>query len=467
MKVALIRPPTLQGDLIKAGFVQHPINILYLASMLKKYGHDVELFDHEVEEFSVDKIREFSPNIVGVTAITPRIEKANEIIKAIKAAMPVVGIVGGPHPTALPKETLEEFRDIDICVTGEGEYSLLEICEALEKGGELSGIKGIAFRDNGRIVVNERRPPIANLDDLPFPDRDLLKHSLYKGASTPGFSRHFLNITEIYTSRGCPFSCIFCAAWETHGRAVRYRSIDNLIEEMKQCIEKYKINHFTIDDDNFTLRKNRVLEFCEKVKGMNITWDCDSRVTIDKETVDAMARAGCKKISFGVESGSPRVLQLNRKSITLDQVRNAIKLAKDAGMQITAFYMIGSHPDETLEDIELTKKLIRETEPDYITASIAIPFPGTELYNIMEKNNLILEKKWSNFAFFNTKPTWKTFHFSPDDLVSIQNDMLKWFYMRPSYILRRIGKIRSYGELSYWAGSGIALLKYLFLRKHA
>jgi len=461
MKVALIRCPSSQGELTKTSLSQHPINLLYIAAYVIKHGHNVKIFDYEVENFDIEKIIEFNPNIVGITAMTPLIKKASEIAKDIKTRIKTIVVVGGNHVTALPKETLEEFPVFDIGVIGEGEETLKEICD----GKLLKDILGIVYRNGDKIIVNNRRPPIHNLDSLPFPARDLIDMKKYKGASTPGLSREFLNITELFINRGCNWNlCTFCASKLTHQK-FRMRSIDNVIEEMNECIKKYGINHFTIDDDTLTTSKERTLEFCEKVKELNITWDCDSRVTVDKEVLQAMKDAGCKKIAFGVESGSRQILQKIKKGITTQQIKNTFKWCKEVGIETSAFFMIGAHPDETYEDLEETNKLIKEIKPDFITASIAVPYPGTELRKQMAEKNLISNNNWEEYALYNTLPRWRTTNFTSEELLKIQQDMIKSFYMRPSYMIKRLLKIRSFGEFKYWLKAFGGVKKTIFKNK--
>jgi anaerobic magnesium-protoporphyrin IX monomethyl ester cyclase len=458
MKLLLIRPPSSQGELTKTSLSQHPINLLYLASYARKFGHDVMVYDMEVENYEFEKLM-FIPDVIGITAMTPLIKNASDIAIELKQLFPKAKIVvGGNHISAMPEETLKEFTAFDIGVIGEGEETIKEICDGLP----LESIKGIAYRKNDKIIINERRPPICNLDSLPYPARDLIDMNKYKGASTPGFSREFLRITEIYANRGCNWGlCTFCCSMKMHEK-FRERSIDNIIGEMKECIEKYDINHFTIEDDTLTTSKERTLEFCKKANDLKVRWDCDSRVTIDKEMIQAMKDAGCKKIAFGVESGSQRVLQLVKKGITVKQIKDCFKACHEVGIETSAFFMIGSHPDETKEDLEETKKLIKEIKPDFITASIAVPYPGSEIRNQMLERNLVFGNNWDEYALYNTLPCWKTTNFSSAELVGIQKDMVNNFYMKPSYVFKRITKIKSIGELKYWLKAFGGVRKTIF-----
>ena len=446
MKILLIRPSSSQEELKKTSLCSHPINLLYLAAYIRKFGHEVQILDLEVEDMHGVDLN-FHPDIIGITAMTPLINKAAEIAKEMKMLYQAIIIVGGNHVTSMPGETMKEFPIFDIGIVGEGEETLREICD----GVSLQDVLGIVYREKDKVIVNQRRPPICSLDDLPFPARDLIDMKKYRGASSPGLSREFLTITEIYVNRGCNWGlCTFCASMKTHQK-FRMRSIDNVIAEMKECIEKYKINHFTIDDDTFTTDKKRVMEFCEKVKPLNIKWDADTRVNnVDREMLQAMKNAGCKKLSFGVESGSQRILQLIKKGITIKQIKDAFNMCHEIGIETAAYFMVGAHPDETYEDVKETKKLIKEIKAGFITASIGVPYPGTELRQQMEERNLIFNNDWSNYLSYKIVPTWRTTNFSPEDLLRIQKEILNSFYMNPAYLVKRFFKIRSFGEFKYW-----------------
>ena len=457
--VLLIRTPSSQGELTKTSLSQHPINLLYLAAYIRQYGHKVKILDLEVESLDLKKISDINPDVVGITAMTPLIKKASKIATKIKSFLEnkAIFVIGGNHATALPSETLKEFPVFDIAVVGEGEQTLKEICD----GRRFKDTLGIAYRDKKGVLVNKRRPLIENLDSLPFPARDLIDLKKYRGASTPGLSREFLNITELYINRGCNWGlCTFCASMLMHCK-FRMRSIDNVMKEIEECINKYGINHFTVDDDTLTTSKERTLEFCRKIKKYRVGWDCDSRVTIDKEVILAMKDAGCKKIAFGVESGSPRILGLIKKGISISQIENVFDWCREAGLESSAFFIIGSHPDETWKDLDATKRLIKKIKPDFITASIVVPYPGTEVRTQMLEKTLVYSNDWSTYAIYNSLPTWRTTNFSSEDLIKIQRDMTKSFYMRPAYILKRMLKIRSFNEIKYWARAFVGVRKLI------
>lgn len=471
--IILIRPPSQLGILTSIASNQHPINLLYIASsLIEKGGYKVEIWDFEINNLTKEKIynkiSKIKPDIVGISCMTPLMISANEIAKSVKKASPKTEIVvGGSHPSALPIETLKEFKNFDIVIIGEGEETFLELANRISRGKSLKGVKGIAYRKNKKIILEKPRPLTYNLDSIPFPARELLDLEAYRGAGRPGLSHRVMRITQIFTSRGCPYQCIFCATHITHPGRIRFRSVKNILEEIKECKEKLSINHFTIHDDTFNLIPERVKELCKGLKELGITWDCDTRVNmVDRESIKMMAMSGCIRIAFGVESGSPRILKLIKKGITIPEVINAFKWAKESGIQTSAYFMICSHPSETIEEIRMTKRLIRKIEPDFANVGISCPYPGTELRKIMKEKHLFInEDKWENYAFYCKLPKWRTENFSPEQLVKIQAQMMRNFYLRPSYIFKHIRKIKSLNELIYWVKSGIATIVYILEKK--
>lgn len=469
-KVLLIRPQALTG---KYAFTnkQFPMNLAALATFLIQAGVETKIYDFDVERFNEEvfkaSLQADQPDIVGISCCTPSIINGHKIASLVKRCSPhILTVVGGHHASALPERTLLEFPDFDVVVIGEGEQTLLDIC----RGSDLSpnGLKeiaGLTFRSKGRIFRTAKRELILDLDSLPFPERELLPIHLYRGQSHRGFSRDFLRITELMTSRGCPGKCIFCASEVVMGKSLRFRSAENVKAEINHCVERFGFNHFTISDDTFTLNIPRLEKICEHFKELRVTWNCNACVwPISKDILDMMERSGCKGIAFGVESGSPRILELIGKKISVQHIKDAFHWARQSGIKlIEANLIIGSHPSETYEDVNLSIKLINEISPDMIMVSVIVPYPGTEVYALMrEKGLLDIPEKWDEYLFYGGRPSWRTENFSSEELVSIQRDILNKFYLRPGYIFRRILTIKNFKELKYWLSAGSA---FLFNRK--
>jgi len=474
LKVLFIRPPGNLGILTKISSSDHPINILYLAAYLREQGHHVRLYDMEVQPNSAKDIRHvlkrYSPDVACISCMTPVIATGHKIASIIKRhSKGILTVVGGAHVTAIPEETMDSFPDFDVGVVGEGELTLAEICERFSSQrdcGNTKGIEGTVYRNGKKVVLAPPRQLITDLDSLPFPARDLLDFEAYRGGSKSGISHSKYRITQIFTSRGCPFMCTFCAIHLTSHRRVRFRSVDDIVAEIKACMDKYGINHFCIHDDTFSLKESRVAEICSRLKELGVSWDCDTRVdTITEKMIKMMADSGCKRIAFGVESGSPRILKLIKKNVTLDQVKKAFKWTKKQGMMSCAYFIIGSHPDENLDDIEMTKRLMKEIKADIVNLAIGVPYPGTELFDDLKRRGFLKNLKWEHYMHYNAEPVWRTEHFSPKELVNLQKSLIKEYYLRPSYIISRLVKIRSAKELGYWISSGMVTLKYLFQKK--
>lgn len=473
MSVFLIRPmtpKTSQGGLVS---VQYPVNLGYLASYLKKNCIECIVRDFEVERFSehefLESIRKKSPQLIGFSCMTPHIKNGARLAKMIKDNFPdILTVVGGVHGSAIPEQTLSEFPQFDVVVCGEGEQTLVDLYRGC-LNNRLNQVAGIAYRiENGTdIRINAPRPMLKNLDDFPFPDRDMIDIEKYNRSHVSrGFSRKTRNIAEIMCSRGCPYDCIFCASKVVHSRTVRFRSPENIIAEMEYLMDRYNIEHFSFLDDTFTLRKSVLKPVCEYMGIKGVSFDSYSRVNdIDEEKMDIMVSNGCKKISFGVESGSPKILKLLKKGITVEQAARAFCIARKAGLHtIEATFMIGCHPDETLQDIEMTKNLIHKLRPDIMALNITIPYPGTEFNRILKERGILKSEDWDEFVLFFSNPSWELGSVPMKEIKRILKQITYGYYLRPSYVLKTISRNASLKELRYWFSLGFSFLKTRFIQ---
>lgn len=464
-KIILINPPR-QGKRPYFLSLQMPLNIAYIAAYLRERGFEVEIWDFEVEEFCrdifIERLKVKKPKIAGFTCFTPTVLSAHYLAGLVKKTnSEVITVLGGVHASAVPYRTMEEFENFDYLVIGEGEETFFEFCRDIRDNKHTSNIKGLLSRENNYF---EPRPLIEDIDKIPPPARDLLKFELYKGAAHKGFSRSCLNIIEIFTARGCPYECIFCASCVTLGRKVRFRSIDNICREISDCIEKYNTKHVTFLDDTFTLDAKRVRQLCAYLKKNKLTWNCTgTRVnTVDKELLSEMAESGCIGLAFGVESGSQEILDLIKKKIDLPQVKNAFKWAREAGIRsIEADFMIGAHPDETENDLNLTRKLIKDLSPDILSVAYIVPYPGTEANEIMKARGFLPKaENWNDFVLFGQGfPSWRTENYSSQDLFKLQRKILREYYFTPAYIMGRLKKIKTLREFFYWGRAACEFLK--------
>jgi radical SAM superfamily enzyme YgiQ (UPF0313 family) len=461
VKVVLVNPPeTLAGAENGVGFgartfvkqvrVLPPLGLAYLASVLRKASHEVMLIDANALRIGPDeiirKIRAFAPDVVGVTCVTPLFPMAVHISRQVKRLDPApVIVVGGPQVTIMPELTIENTA-FDYAVEGEAEIAFPALLDAISGGGDPRSIKGALYLDGGRVIRSGMAEPMA-INDTPFPARDLLPNDLYFDMTTE--SRR---ASSIMTARGCPFRCSFCERY-IRGGHYRPRSPDSVVSELEELVKTYGCNEVVIYDDTFTASKKRAADICQKIleSDLKFHWDCRTRVDcVDAELLKLMKRAGCSRISFGVESAGAAVLDQFRKNITIEQVEQAFRWAREAGVKILAYFMLGA-PGESRESIENTVKLSLRLAPDFAYYSIVVPYPGTDMYDRALSDGLIPFDYWREFVRTEGKLAEPVPMFEHDDvtreyLLATLKSAYQKFYLRPGFILRRLGSIRSVSD---------------------
>lgn len=417
----------------KTGNNHPPLGILYLATVLKKNNIPVKIFDTtfiENEQELEKQILENKNEVMGISVVTPYIYKAIKLSQIIKRLLPESTVVfGGPHPTIRPEETLDE-PSVDLVVLGEAEETIIELMQAIGKNEDLSKIKGIGFKKDGKKIVNERRETIHKINDIPMPDRSLLptfkKYCELMGGdfftSPPA--------TTMLTSRGCPFNCRFCqpSLRNVFGSFARFRTAENIVDEIEYLSREFNLRKIHFVDDTFTANKQRIFDFCSELerRGLKIEWTTNSRVnTIDKEMLVKMKEAGCKRLSFGVESGSQNILNHMNKRITIDQILEAFKLCKELKLFSVASLMIG-YPGETRRDLEKTRRLIQTIEPDRIDLHIANPIIGTHLYEEAKNSNMLIEDNYEKYTRHGHHYLIKV-SIPKKELLEFENNMYKMF----------------------------------------
>jgi len=432
MKVLLINPPYVNSKYKFIGLVAPPLGIAYIAAVLEEGGVDVKIIDAAALEMEWDtlkkEIENYSPDVVAITALTPTINKALKTAKIAKKTCPNANIVmGGYHPTFTYTELLKNDF-IDIVILGEGEYTMLELVKTLEKGGDLKEVKGIACKD----FTTPPRDIIKDIDSLPFPARHLLPMDEYKVLNIK------LPTGTLISGRGCPFNCSFCASSAMHGRKMRFRSAQNIVDEIEHLISDYDAEMIAFMDDTFTLRPERVIEICDEIKkrDLDFFWGCTARVdTVSKSLLEKMREAGCITIFYGVESADQQLLDGMNKKISVDKIRNAFKLTKEADMRTIASVAIGM-PGDTKENIEKTINFVKDLDASYAIFSLATPYPGTAFYNEARANDLIKVNDWSKYTLLS--PVLETVDCSLEELKKLQKKGFRKFYLRPGYILRQL-----------------------------
>ena len=432
MKVLLINPPHVNSKYKFIGLVAPPLGIAYIGAVLESGGFEVEIIDGSALEMSwtmmETEIKKASPQIVAITALTPTIDIALQTAQLAKKTCPDATVVmGGYHPTFNYSEMLEK-NYVDIVVIGEGEYTMLELARTLKRGGDLKQVKGIAY-DN---VVTSPRPVIADLDQLPFPARHLLPMDHYKILNMK------LHTATMISGRGCPMQCSFCASAALHGRQLRMRSAENVVDEMEHLIEHHNAGMIAFMDDTFTLKPQKVAQICDEIKkrDIDVYWGCTARAdTLSYDLLKKMGDSGCITMFLGVESADQQQLDRVNKQITIGKIRKAFALSRENDIRTIASVVLGM-PGDTKQSIGKTIKFVRELNPSYAIFSLATPYPGTRFYQEAVENNLIKVKDWSKYTLLS--PVLETVDCSLQELKNMQKKAFRQFYLRPNYILRQL-----------------------------
>ncbi len=439
MKALLIRPSDLpREELFKrdvAGLYP-PLGLLYLAAALEREGVEVRLCDELVGHDHRARIDALEPgDLVGVTVTSPMVARTAAILEHARRRGCRTAI-GGPHPSALPAESLAD-TGADAAVVGEGELALAEFCRA----GSWDGVAGAVVAGAGSEPrFNVPRPPLADLDSLPFPARHLLDWEHYRGTGEFGFvvppDRTW---TTIMGSRGCSYRCTFCGASAVFGRRVRPRSVESVVAEMEDARARWGVESFTFSDDNFVFSEERTRTFCHALldRGLDVRWSCLTRVDLSPDTLALMKRAGCVLIGFGVESGSEEVLRRVKKRIKLRDVERVFASARRAKIKTKAFFMIGL-PGEGPAELDRSVELAIRIRPSYLWLSILVPLPGTRLY---------IEAPPPGSAAAGSTGAGSYLHSEDPELTRRYRAFLRRFYLRPGYLLELC---RNPGELGYY-----------------
>ncbi|MCD6220262.1 radical SAM protein [Candidatus Calescamantes bacterium] len=436
-----------------------PLGLLYLAAVARENGYSVRVLDAQVEGMGYERIEEYigkeMPDVVGITCMTLTLPDVLRSIKVVKNVVPQAKIIlGGPHPHIYPEETLN-LSGVDFVVLGEGEEIFPRLLERIKQGKEPDDIPGVGWKKNGDSIVNPFQGYIEDLDSLPYPARELTPYQNYYSILT-----HRRPVTTMITSRGCPYSCIFCDRPHL-GKKFRARSPENVVGEMGKC-EEMGIKEILIYDDTFNLDKKRVLEICElkREKNLKIYWDARVRVDIfDREMAKAMKEAGCERLHFGVEAGTEKILKVLKKGINLEQVKRAFRIAKEEGIGTLAYFMIGA-PGEDRGDIIATIEFALSLDPDYTHITILTPFPATKLYQMGIERGIISDF-WGRFARAPEKGIiieyWEEI-LSEKELQELLKLAYRKFYLRPKFIWKEIKKIRDFPSLQSHIRGGVKLL---------
>jgi radical SAM superfamily enzyme YgiQ (UPF0313 family) len=475
VKILLINPPTTfsqiygDWDLSALDTYSPPLGILYIASYLRKYNHDPIVLDLEALKLDFNTLSEsislINPDVIGITSMTINFMNAQKIASLMKANFQSVPIIiGGPHLSATPIETMSKYSVFDFGVYGEGEITFLEIVEKLKIKEPITNVKGLIWRNGeNKITINEPRPYIENLDDLPYPAWDLLENFPQRYPLSILESKR-LPAASIMTSRGCPFHCTFCDN-KIFGTKVRHFSADYTIRMINHLIENYGIKDLMILDDNFLLNRNKLFDICDTIikNKLDLTWYCMGHAnTMTEDRLRKIKEAGCWFIELGIESGNDEMLQKIRKNTTKKEIAQAVIMAKKAGLKTKGNFIFG-FPGDTVKTLEESTKFALDIKIDFFQQNFLTVWPGCEIYSQSTNNNDIYEyydSSWHSLA--HQRITFIPKGMSKNELLKASKNAFRRFYLRPRIIIGLLPLITSKRGIKFLFKAFGAFLKTIF-----
>jgi len=458
MKVYLINPPSADPKIkmIREGrcmqrsgtwtAIWAPYSLCLSAAVLDNLDIETKVSDCVVEETShtqlEENIRNFEPDAVIINTSTPSLDNDLSVAKTAKKINPkILTVVIGIHPTARPKHCFDMETAVDVIIRGEIEVTIDEMFKLIKENQDWKKIKGISFRDDKRVIANPDRTPLEDLDWLPFPawDKVNLKHY-----TVPFIDKPFLLLG---TARGCPFKCNFCTAKPYYGDKLRYRSAKKVVDEIEHIKKTLGVDEFLIWTEGFTINNKYAADICNEIikRNVKIKFVCNSRVdSINPELLDIMKKAGCWMIGFGIENGNQEILDKTGKGITIEQSKKAVKMTKDAGIEVTAHCMVGL-PGETIATVKQTVKLCKDMDVEFAQFYIVVPMWWTPLYKELKEKGHIVSEDYhlyeQNFAVLRTDKM------TPEEITHWRGWAYRSFYIRPKTVLRTLARIKNFRNL--------------------
>ena len=469
-RVLLIYPPVsrqkIYGAFAKVGAQQPPLGLLYLAAYLRTNGHTVAFRDSALfndSEFHLQEIIEsFEPDLIGIyvsTVAVPVVAVLARSIKQNNSHVPIV--IGGPHPTAMPYESFAQMPEIDYVVRGEGEKPLLNLVNALGQGGDISDISALGYKRDGLPSVNRAMDLVEDIDTLPFPAYDLLSSFYDYRPAAINYRR--LPVAAVFTSRGCPFRCVFCGSGSNEVK-VRFHSPARTLENIERLVKDFNIREIMINDDTFTVDNKRVYAICEKLEKLHrdcgLIWCANIQVSTIRsaDLLKAMKRAGCWLVMPGVESGNPDILKLIKKAIDLEKVREVFRWAREAGLYVKPSYIIG-HPGETEASINDTIRFARSVYSHYPSFALMTPFPGIELWQMAGQYGTFRPDDFEVLSPSADQPPFVPNSLTADLLKKKQKEAYRKLYFDPAMILRHLASIDSLEDMKRLRNAFLTLIK--------
>lgn len=437
-----------------------PNDLGYLAANLRKIGIEPIVRDYPAEGSDERKVfedlRSHRPEIILVSTTTPTFPEDMEFLNRVKSFLPdIVTIAKGSCFYSFPLAELEKdiYGCLDVAIYGEAEFIINDIADSIKNGRPLEPVGGLIINIGSKAVTRTQEPAFReDLDSLPFPARDLIKNNLYKNPLTGR------PMATVIVSRGCPAQCIFCLTPLISGHKLRKRSVENVLDEIKECIRNFGIRDFFFRADTFTMDGNYVRGLCKGIMdaGLKITWVANSRTdVIDGSMLQDMKEAGCALIAFGFESGNDEIQKKIKKNAASEDARKAVWLCREIGLKTLGFFMIG-FPWDTEDTVKETNDFMRELDCDFIEVHIALPFEGTELNKVCRELGLIKESS-VGYNYFSNPYGGGTLQLSKDRLSGLRKKMIRDHYLRPAYIFRMLMNCSSFYEFTNYIKYGLRL----------
>ena len=459
MKVLLVNPPVPKRTILN---VLPPIGLGYLSTALKKNGIVVNILDCIKKKLAfsdfVEEVKKSQPEVIGIQVFSHAFEMVKKGLTLIrKAKDDVVIVVGGPHPSGLPEETLYSMKEADFGFRGEAEIGLPMLIKQIINfknpidipPNVLEEVPGLIWRRNSRVICNS---PVfvENLDELGCPDWELINPREYPQAPQGVVFKNW-PAAPIVATRGCPFNCTFCAGSTISGRKTRFRSIKNIIEEIKFLSSRFGVKEIHILDDNFMLKRQYVRNFCRALidDKIEISWCCPNGVrldNLDEETLLLMKKSGCYYISVGIESGSSRILAHMKKGFTTVQVGEKVSLARKAGLAVNGFFILG-YPEEKRQDILQTIRFAQELRLTRAAFFNFLPLPGTEIYTELKQKGKI--QKLQLNKLYEAYVPYAPEGISKKELKNLQRRAYLKFYLRPKTLVALLKEIKTLNQLKF------------------
>lgn len=439
------------------------LGVGYLVSYLRQEGLHADYIDMGAEGYSISDlcnyVEEKRPTAVGITIVTLMMDTSIKLAEAIKAIdKDILIVVGGPHPSALPEQTLKE-GEFDVVVRGEGEIACAELIERHKSRKPFNGLNGITFRDGEKIVSEKDRDLISDLNSLPFPYKKPETMHLYKNQVY--FDEPEATSYNLIATRGCPYKCTFCGQSIIFRNSVRRRSAENVFAEIEMAYHTYGIRYFFFEDSTFVFSRKLVENLCQLiiVSDIKITWGAMGRLDlVDEEFYGLMKKAGCVFLFFGVESGNNKILKDIKKNFSVERARRAVDVIHRVGIPFNTSFMLG-FPGDTRETVRQTIDFAKELNADYVSFSLTTPYPGSELYDTVSANGWKIDK-WIDYEKSRYSiPVYVPDGMKKNELIDFFKSSYREFYLRPKYMLGHLKKMRNLRQLINHIKLGISLLK--------